>query len=122
MSSEIELICPCCSAELTIDEAGDLELIELPELEEGQFRGLGGLRVEHTDFNIQEQYKWNQQAQGRTTGQGLSSLTPIAGTRYVVVPEDIAPVLKEEPTDAEKVSTTKVMEANKKDLNKRNLK
>ena len=122
MSSDIELICPCCSAELTIDEAGDLELIELPELEEGQFRGLGGLRVEHTDFNIQEQYKWNQQAQGKTTGQGLSSLTPIAGTRYVVVPQDTAPVEKEEPTDAEKVSTTKVMEANKKDLNKRNLK
>lgn len=122
MDNNIELICPCCSAELTIDEAGDLELIELPELEEGQFRGLGGLRVEHTDFNIQEQYKWNQQAQGKTTGQGLSSLTPIAGTRYVVVPEDTAPVVKEQSTNAEKVSSTKVMEANKKDLNKRNLK
>ncbi len=122
MSSDIELICPCCSAQLTIDEAGDLEVIELPELEEGQFRGLGGLRVEHTDFNIQEQYKWNQQAQGKTTGQGISSLTPIAGTRYVVVPQDTAPVVKEEPTNAEKVSTDKVMEANKKDLNKRNLK
>ena len=122
MENNIELICPCCSAELTIDEAGDLEVIKLPELEEGQFRGLGGLRVEHIDFNIQEQYRWNQQAQGKTTGQGISSLTPIAGTRYEVVSQDTAPVIKKEPTDAEQVSTTKVMEANKKDLNKRNLK
>ena len=119
---DYELQCPNCKCELEIDDNGDLALLELPKLEEGETRGLGGLKVEHINFDSKEQYRWNSQAEPQVKGAPVSSLQPIAGIRYVVVPESVAPVSKEQPTDADQVSTTKVMEANKKDLNKRNLK
>ena len=64
LMEDIELTCPCCSALLGVDDAGDLVLLEEPELEPGMSRGIGGLTVVDADPRWREQnYSFNQQAQ-----------------------------------------------------------
>jgi hypothetical protein len=59
----IELFCPCCSALLSVDDAGDLVLLEEPPLQPGTTRGIGGLTVVDADPSWREQnYKFNQQS------------------------------------------------------------
>jgi hypothetical protein len=60
---DIELLCPCCSAVLGVDDAGDLFLIEEAPLEPGMSRGIGGLTVVDADPNWREyNYRFNQQS------------------------------------------------------------
>jgi hypothetical protein len=59
---DIELLCPCCSAVLGVDDAGDLILLEEAPLEPGTSRGIGGLTVVDADPAWREQnYRFNQQ-------------------------------------------------------------
>ncbi len=60
---DIELLCPCCSAVLSVDDAGDLVLLEEPPLQPGTIRGIGGLTVVDADPAWREQnYRFNQQS------------------------------------------------------------
>jgi hypothetical protein len=60
---EIELLCPCCSAHLGVDDAGDLVLLEEAPLEPGTSRGIGGLTVVDADPAWRDQnYRFNQQS------------------------------------------------------------
>ncbi len=60
---DIELLCPCCSAVLGVDDAGDLVLLEEAPLEPGTSRGIGGLTVVDADPNWREHnYRFNQQS------------------------------------------------------------
>lgn len=60
---DIELLCPCCSAVLGVDDAGDLFLIEEAPLEPGMSRGIGGLTVVDADPAWRKQnYRFNQQS------------------------------------------------------------
>jgi hypothetical protein len=60
---DIELLCPCCSAVLGVDDAGDLILLEEAPLEPGTSRGIGGLTVVDADPAWREQnYRFNQQS------------------------------------------------------------
>jgi hypothetical protein len=60
---EIELLCPCCSAVLGVDDAGDLFVLEEAPLEPGTSRGIGGLTVVDADPSWREQnYRFNQQS------------------------------------------------------------
>jgi hypothetical protein len=59
----LELTCPCCNALLGVDDAGDLVLLEEPQLEPAVSRGIGGLMVVDADPRWREQnYAFNQQA------------------------------------------------------------
>jgi hypothetical protein len=59
---DIELLCPCCSAVLGVDDAGDLFLIDQAPLQPGMTRGIGGLTVVDADPAWRDQnYRFNQQ-------------------------------------------------------------
>ena len=61
-----QIVCPCCEALITIDDAGDVsyEEAELAELAPNEFRGLAGLvSVDATPQWRAEEYKYNQQGQ-----------------------------------------------------------
>lgn len=60
-NEEFTLVCPCCNASLTVDESGDLELIQRPELAENQKFGLGGVRVEYFGATPRDVQLFNQQ-------------------------------------------------------------
>jgi hypothetical protein len=60
---DIELLCPCCSAVLGVDDAGDLVLLEQAPLGPGTTRGIGGLTVVDADPTWRDQnYRFNQQS------------------------------------------------------------
>ena len=111
---DLELQCPHCQSLLTIDEVGDLELVELPELAQGQHRGLGGLVTEHVNFDQRALYLANQQGQTSEPEKIAFQLPKLARAKPDTAP---APVQEIDP-DAEQA----LINANKKDLNKRNLK
>ena len=113
MEDQLELQCPHCSSKLTIDDAGELELLEMPELAENQTRGLGGLTVDHVGPSPQEMYKQNQQIPELAQPKITFEMPKLKRAQ-----KDSAPVIdKTSPaTDAA------VLKANKKDLNNRNLK
>ncbi len=60
---DIELLCPCCSAVLGVDDAGDLFLIDQAPLQPGMSRGIGGLTVVDADPAWRDHnYRFNQQS------------------------------------------------------------
>lgn len=61
---DLELTCPCCNALLGVDDAGDLVLLEEPQLEPAVSRGIGGLMVVDADPRWRERkYLFNQEGE-----------------------------------------------------------
>ena len=58
---ELILCCPHCNSELGIDESGDLFVIDLPELEANESRGISGLKVQHSGATPRDLALFNQQ-------------------------------------------------------------
>ena len=110
---DLELICPCCNAQLEIDSVGDLALVELPELAQGQQRGLGGLVTEHVNFDQKALYLANQQGQTSEPEKIAFQLPKLARAK-----PDTAPAKK---IESDPITDAAVLKANKNDLNKRNL-
>ncbi len=80
---DIELLCPCCSAVLGVDDAGDLFLIAQAPLEPGTSRGIGGLTVVDAAPNWRDQnYRFNQQSRNddHLIEFGFPSLTSSSAT------------------------------------------
>ncbi len=113
MEDQLELQCPHCQSLLTIDDAGDLELLELPELAANQTRGLGGLTVEHVNHDHRAQYLANQQGQIPETQKHAFDFPKMKRAQ-----KDSAPAIGKTTPEADAA----VLESNKKDLNKRNIK
>ena len=111
---DLELTCPCCNAQLEIDEVGDLAVVELPDLQENQKRGLGGLVTEHVNFDQKALYLSNQQGQTSEPEKIAFQLPKLARAKPKAAS---APEIESNPETDEAV-----LKANKKDLNKRNLK
>ena len=112
MEDDIQLQCPHCQSLLTIDESGDLELLELPELQENQKRGLGNLTVEHVWFDQRALYMANQQGQIEEQPKMSFELPKLNRAK-----PKAAPVIESDPK-----ADAAVLKANSKDLNSRNIK
>lgn len=111
---DLELICPCCNAQLEIDSVGDLALVKLPELAQGQQRGLGGLVTEHVNFDQRALYLANQQGQIEEQPKMSFELPKLNRAK-----PDAAPVQK---IESDPKADAAVLKANSKDLKSRNIK
>ena len=103
-----QIVCPCCEALLTIDDAGDVsfEVAEPEELAENEFRGLGGLvSVDAVGGWRKDEYRYNQ--------QGLVLDVPTS--------DAIAEKGEEKDRTSLPISDPDVEEAAQADLNKRNI-
>lgn len=126
MTDDITLRCPCCLADLTLDDAGDLKAIELPDLTEGEARGLGNLVVSTT--GTKAAYTANQQIEGKKK-KGGTKLPSFKHTRMLKdkeykFPDDTAPVGYEETaarSDAPDADYEAILEANEQDLKHKNI-
>ena len=114
MEDDIQLQCPHCQSLLTIDSVGELELVELPELQENQKRGLGGLVTEHVNFDQKALYLANQQGQVEEQPKMSFELPKLNRAKPKAAS---APVIESDPK-----ADAAVLKANKKDLTNRNLK
>ena len=104
MEDELILDCPNCNCTLTVDNAGDLVIVEEPVLAANEAKGLGGLRVEHSGATPDDLKLFNQQHH-----KSRESLTDV-------------PFLGNHPrmlTEEEELAAAKLIEANEKDLKKR---
>ena len=101
--------CPACNAALELNTDGEVSVYAEPELKSNQRRGIGGLVTETNvaDRFYQDDYLRNQNP--KPTMQPLSPLGGSLGSRPVPTPEPIT-------------LDPSLMEANKNDLKKRNLK
>ena len=120
MDEDLQFICPCCRADLEIDEAGDLVLVELPELNANESRGLGNLTVSHQNHDPRSRYHETEPRGLNTSSNTLSPLPKLNSPK-----NHVAPVIDIE-TDAASVSSSddasqKLLEANRKDLKSKNI-
>ena len=112
MDEDLQFICPCCRADLEIDEAGDLILVGLPELKTNESRGLGNLTVSHQNHDPRSRYHETEPRGLNTSSNTLSPLPKLNSPK-----NHVAPVIDIE-TDA---ASQKLLEANKKDLKAKNI-
>ena len=125
MDEDLLFSCPCCRADLEIDETGDLVLVELPELNANESRGLGNLTVSHQNHDPRSRYHETEPRGLNTSSNTLSPLPKLNSPQNHVAPvrsiEDI-----DIETDATSVSSSddasqKLLEANRKDLKAKNI-
>ena len=83
----MQLQCPHCASKLGVDDTGDLYVIEIPPLPDGQNRGLGGLKVIEASPNwhrFDGLHNTQQPRKSRATEPGTA---PILGNH----PQPVAP-------------------------------
>ena len=102
----IYFVCPHCSTDLFIDDAGDLAIDELPPLEANQTRGIAGLKVQHSGASPDDLKMHNQQQ--RPQRESLLDI-PYLGNH--------PKILSKEQEAADK----KLQDANNKDLRSRSI-
>ena len=102
----IYFVCPHCSTDLFIDEAGDLAIDELPPLEANQTRGIAALKVQHSGACPEDLQLFNQQQ--RPQRESLLNV-PYLGSHPTMLSKE------------EEAANQKLEEASNKDLRSRNI-
>ena len=76
MEEELILLCPCCNSELTINDVGDLELVNYPVAKPGRNQGIGNLTT------IEASPDWKQEAYFYGQANGGERAQPQAGRAF----------------------------------------
>ena len=117
MDEDLLFSCPCCRADLEIDEAGDLVLVELPELNANESRGLGNLTVSHQNHDPRSRYHETEPRGLNTSSNTLSPLPKLNSPQKSVAPVSLEDI----DTTTTDAATEKLLEANRKDLKAKNI-
>ena len=117
MDEDLLFSCPCCRADLEIDETGDLVLVELPELKTNESRGLGNLTVSHQNHDPRSRYHETEPRGLNTSSNTLSPLPKLNSPKNHVAPVSLEDI----DTTTTDAATEKLLEANRKDLKSKNI-
>ena len=117
MDEDLQFICPCCRADLEIDETGDLILVGLPELNANESRGLGNLTVSHQNHDPRSRYHETEPRGLNTSSNTLSPLPKLNSPKNHVAPVSLEDI----DTTTTDAATEKLLEANRKDLKSKNI-